>query len=225
MLPDNLIIHEGVEIGPGAKLEGPLVIGQPPRDRAVGELPVFIGSDCHIRPFSTIYAGSTFGDRLQTGQGVTIREDNRFGEDVSVGTNATLEFGNRIGNRVRIHSGAFLELTGVGDDVFIGPNAVFCDDPHPMGCSRYQECLGGPRVGAGASIGANVTILPGVTIGENALIGAGSVVVSDIPANTVAVGNPARVIKEVKDLECPPGFYSRPYEWKDRPAQVRTTTG
>jgi hypothetical protein len=54
-----------------------------------------------------VYGGSTFGARLQTGQGASIREDNVVG-DVSIGTNAVLEFGNRIGSRVRIHSGCFL---------------------------------------------------------------------------------------------------------------------
>ena len=64
-----------------------------------------------------------------------------------------------------------------------------------------------------ARIGANVTILPGVVIGEGALVGAGSVVVDDVPPGAVVVGNPARVVKAVADLTCPPGFFERPYVW------------
>ncbi|MDO8847899.1 MAG: acyltransferase [Coriobacteriia bacterium] len=142
-----------------------------------------------------------------------MREDNVVGDDVSIGTTAVLEFGNRIGNNVRIHSGCFLEMVTIEDDVFIGPNTVFTDDPHPMGCPRYKECVGGPIVRRFARIGANCTILPGVEIGENALVGAGSVVVHDVPAGAVVVGNPARVVKRVEDLTCQMEYYDRPYDW------------
>ncbi len=176
-------------------------------------MPLRIGGQATVRPFTTIYAGNIIGDRLQTGQGASIREDNLIGHDVSVGTNAVLEFGNKIGDRVRIHSGCFLEMVTVEDDVFIGPNVVFTDDPHPMGCPRYKECKGGAVVRRLARIGANSTILPGVEIGENALVGAGSVVIEDVPAGAVVVGNPARIIKRVSDLLCPPGYFDRPYGW------------
>ena len=150
---------------------------------------------------------------LQTGQGASVREDNVVGDDVSIGTNAVLEFGNRIGDRVRIHSGCFLELVTIGDDVFVGPNVVFTDDPHPMNCPDYRDCRGGAKVQRLARIGANATILPGVVIGENALVGAGSVVVEDVPAGMVVAGNPARVIKAVTDLTCSIGRHERPYLW------------
>jgi acetyltransferase-like isoleucine patch superfamily enzyme len=115
---------------------------------------------------------------------------------------------------VRIHSGAFLELTTLGNHVFVGPNVVFTDDPHPMGCPRYKECMGGgPVVEDLARIGANSTLLPGVRVGRNSLVGAGSVVVRDVPADTVVAGNPAKVIKKVAELVCHPGFFERPYVW------------
>jgi len=160
-----------------------------------------------------VYAGSTIGERFQTGQGASIREDNVFGDDVSVGTHAVLEFGNRIGNRVRIHSGCFLEMVTIEDDVFVGPHVVFTDDPHPMGCAHYTECKRGATVRRLARIGANSTILPGVVIGENSLVGAGSVVVHDVPEGAVVVGNPARVIGRVDELVCEAGYYEHPYIW------------
>ena len=212
-LTELCTIYPNVHIGEGAQIEGPCVIGKPPRGKARGELPTAIGRNAVIRPFTTIYAGTTIGDDFQSGQGASIREDNVLGDDVSVGTNAVLEFGNRVGSRVRIHSGAFLELATVGDDVFIGPNVVFTDDPHPMGCPRYKECKGGPVVESLARIGANSTLLPGVRIGRNALVGAGSVVVRDVPPDTVVAGNPAKVVKKVTELTCHPGFFARPYVW------------
>ena len=210
---DGVQVAPGVHIGDGCDLQPPCILGKAPRTSGPGERELRVGRDSTIRPFTTLYAGSTIGERLQTGQGASIREDNLLGDDVSIGTNTVLEFGNRIGNRVRIHSGCFLEMVTIEDDVFVGPNVVFTDDPHPMGCAHYTECLGGPTVRRLAKIGANSTILPGVVIGENALVGAGSVVVRDVPAGTVVVGNPARVIRRVDELVCEPGFYDRPYDW------------
>ncbi len=206
-------VAPGVVIGAGADLQAPCILGKTPRGMTPGELPLIIGADAVIRPFTTIYAGSTFGDRLQTGQGASIREDNVVGDDVSIGTNAVLEFGNRIGNRVRIHSGCFLEMVTIEDDVFVGPHVVFTDDPHPMNCPRYRDCKGGVVVRRLARIGANVTILPGVVVGENALVGAGSVVVDDVPPGAVAVGSPARTIKRVADLTCPSALMPKPFAW------------
>ena len=78
-----------------------------------------------------------------------------------------------------------------------------------------------------ARIGANSTILPGVEIGEGALVGAGSVVVHDVPAGAVVAGNPARVIKQVDELTCPPGWFERPYMWPPyhEPVAVRPRRG
>jgi len=211
--PDGCVgslVYAGVTLGAGTRLEEPCVVGKPPRGTADGELATRIGAEGVVRPFTTIYAGTTIGDRFQTGQGVSIREDNVIGDDVCIGTNAVLEHGNRIGDRVRIHTGCFLELVTVEDDVFIAPNVVFADDPHPP-CSRYEECVRGAVVKQGARIGSNSTILPGVVIGRGALVGAGSVVVADVPDGMVAVGSPAKVIKRVDELVCRTGLMDRPY--------------
>jgi len=207
-------VYPNVEIGEGAELEAPLVLGKPPRGKEPGELRLQIGRNAIIRPFTTIYAGTTLGDAFQTGQGVSIREDNEIGNAVSVGTNSVLEFGNRVGDGSRIHSGCFLEMTIIENHVFVGPHVVFTDDPHPMGCPRYKECLGGVTVRELAKIGANCTLLPGVVVGKGSLIGAGSVVVKSIPDGMVAAGNPAVVLKRIEDLKCFPGFFERPYVWE-----------
>jgi len=209
----HCVVYEGVSIGEGSIVHDFVVLGMPPRGKAEGELATRLGKSSIIRPFTTIYAGNEMGDFLQTGQGASIREDNLISDGVSVGTNTVLEFGNRIGKNVRIHSSCFLEMVTVGDDVFIGPGVVFTDDPHPMGCPRYKECLGGAKVGSLARIGAGCVILPGVNIGRNCLVGAGSLVTKDVPDGVVVAGQPAKVIKDVTDLTCPPGFFERPYTW------------
>ena len=206
-------IHDNVTIGVGSVIYGPVVLGQPPRNRKEGELPLSIGRSAVIRPFTTIYAGSKIGDMFQTGQGASIREDNVIGKNVSVGTNAVLEFENKIDNNCRIHSGCFLEMVTVGEYVFIGPNTVFTDDPHPMNCPKYKECGGGAIIEDYVKIGANCTFLPAVRIGRGALIGAGSVVTADVPEMMVAAGSPARVIKSVNELTCKIDAFERPYVW------------
>ena len=107
-----------------------------------------------------------------------------------------------------------MEYVTIEDDVFVGPNTVFAGDPHPMNCPRYHECKGGALVRRLARIGAMCMIMPGVEIGEDSMVGAGSVVTKDVPPGMVVAGNPARVIKAVAELECPPGWFEHPYVWE-----------
>jgi acetyltransferase-like isoleucine patch superfamily enzyme len=210
---DGVTVYPNVTLGEDCDLQPPCIIGKPPRGAADGERPLIIGPGAVIRPFTTIYAGSAFGARLQTGQCVSIREDNIFGDDVSIGTVVRMECGNRVGSRVRIHSGSTMEYTIIEDDVFIGPNTVFAGDPHPMNCPRYNECRGGAVIRRLARIGAMCMIMPGVEVGEDSLVGAASLVVRDVPPRMVVAGHPAKVVKAVADLACPPGWFERPYTW------------
>lgn len=89
----------------------------------------------------------------------------------------------------------------IGDDAFIGPNVSIytaCHSTNPVERNTRQEWARPVTIGNNCWIGGSVTILPGVTIGDNCTIGAGSVVVCDIPSNSIAVGNPCRVVKKVE---------------------------
>ena len=91
-------------------------------------------------------------------------------------------------------------LVNIGDDCFIGPNVSIytaCHSTDPIERNTRQEWALPVTIGNNCWIGGSVTILPGVTIGDNVTIGAGSVVAKDIPSNSVAVGNPAKVIKSL----------------------------
>ena len=106
----------------------------------------------------------------------------------------------RIGNRVRIHSNAFIpEYSILEEGVWVGPNVVLLT-LFTLSAQMLKSNLKGPHLLSGAKIGANATLLPGVSIGHNALVGAGSVVVQDVPDSKVVVGNPARVIRDVSEI-------------------------
>jgi acetyltransferase-like isoleucine patch superfamily enzyme len=210
-----VIIHSNVHLGKGTVVQDGAIVGQPPRGKAAGELPTVIGAGGVIRSGTVIYAGTTIGDRFNSGHHALIREDNVIGDDCSVGTNAVLEAHNRVGHRTRIHSGCFLEHVTLGSGVFLGPNVVFTDDPHPM-CPRYEDCVLGATVEDDVSIGANATILPGVRIGAGSLVGAGSVVTKDVEPGIVVAGNPAAKVKDVEQLVCFKGYFEQPYVWRQR---------
>ena len=209
MIYSNVVIGEGTIVQEGA------IVGEAPRGKQPGELKTVIGVGGFIRSGTVIYAGTVIGDRFQTGHGALIREDNVIGDDCSVGTHAVLEAGNRVGDGTRIHSGCFLEHTTIGSRVFLAPNVVFTDDPHPM-CPRYLDCVLGATVEDNVSIGANATILPGLRIGAGSLIGAGSVVTKNVDAGIVVAGNPAVRVKDVDQLVCFKGYFERPYVWRQR---------
>jgi UDP-2-acetamido-3-amino-2,3-dideoxy-glucuronate N-acetyltransferase len=115
------------------------------------------------------------------------------GADCNICDGVFIEDGVTVGNRVTIKSGVQL-WTGVEleDDVFVGPNATFTNDPFPRS-RHYLEEYAKTVVHAGASIGANATILPGLEIGRGAMVAAGAVVTRPVPPNAIVKGNPARI--------------------------------
>jgi acetyltransferase-like isoleucine patch superfamily enzyme len=115
------------------------------------------------------------------------------GEDCNICDHTFIEGKVVVGNRVTIKCGVYLwDGMIIDDDVFIGPAAVFTNDLRPRS-KQYPEVFVGPRLSRGCSIGANATILPQVKIGRWSMVGAGSVVTRDVPANALVAGNPARI--------------------------------
>lgn len=129
---------------------------------------------------------------------VHILQGAVIGEDCNLCDQVFIENDVVIGNRVTIKSGVQLwDGITLEDDVFVGPNATFTNDPFPRS-KQYPEAFPRTVIRKGASIGANATILPGLTIGQYAMVGAGTVVTKDVPPFTVVMGNPARITSYVQ---------------------------
>lgn len=136
-----------------------------------------VGDGTKIWHFCHVSAGSRIGAGCSLGQNVFVAASGIIGDRV------------RVQNNVSIYDGVIIE-----DDAFIGPSAVFTNVINPRSeVSRKHEYLP-TRVGAGASIGANATIVCGATLGRYSFVGAGAVVVSDVRAFSLVVGVPARHI-------------------------------
>ena len=133
-------------------------------------------------------------------QFVLIFPGAKVGEDCNVCAHTLIENDVIIGDRVTIKSGVYLwDGMRVGNDVHLGPNATFTNDLYPRSKQKFKYPL--TIIEDGASIGANATLLPGVRIGRGAMIGAGSVVTKDIPGYSVAIGNPAVVVRKLIEEE------------------------
>ena len=180
------------------EIDASAILGYPSA-RTNGQ-PLLLGADPRVRSGSVLYQGSVIGARLQTGHNVVIREECTIGDDVSVWSNSVVDYGCRIGDRVKIHANCYVaQFTEIEDDAFLAPGITIANDFYP-GQPSSARLMSGPSIGAGAQIGVNVTILPFVRIGPGCLIGAGAVVVRDIPEHSIAYGNPAKVRGEVDDL-------------------------
>ena len=137
--------------------------------------PCEIGEGTRVWHFAHIMAGARIGARCMLGQGAFVAGSAILGNGV------------RVQNHVSIYDGVEIE-----DDVFLGPSCVLTNVKNPRAAARGEREK--TRIRAGATIGANATIVCGVTIGRFAFIGAGAVVTRDVPDHALVVGNPARRI-------------------------------
>ncbi|MEY3014304.1 MAG: hypothetical protein RIT45_3039 [Pseudomonadota bacterium] len=163
-----------------------------------------------IHPTALVGSGAIVGDGTAIWHFCHVMDGASIGRGCVLGQNGFVAGGARIGDRVRlqnnvsVYDGVVLE-----DDVFVGPSAVFTNVNRPRAHVSRRDAYATTRVGRGATIGANATVVCGHTIGAHAFVGAGAVVTHDVPEQALVVGNPARVV----------GWVCRCGERVDLPAQ------
>jgi acetyltransferase-like isoleucine patch superfamily enzyme len=208
---ENVVIYPGTVIGDGCRIGDNVVLGkQPalsPRSTAKREElpPLELGEGTIVSTGSVVFAGTRIGARVILGDQSCVRERCVLDDDVVVGRGSLVENDTRVGARTKIQANAYVTAYSIlEDDVFIAPCVVTTNDNF-MGRTEQRHALRkGPTIRRGARIGGGAVLLPGIEVGEEAFVGAGAVVVRNVPPRALVVGNPARQIRDVPDEELLP---------------------
>ena len=198
---DNTRIYDHVVIHDNTIIANDCIIGEPGNDYYHDSNYInpktIVGKDSLIRSHAIIYAGSEFGEGFSTGHRVSIREGSVFGKNCRVGTLCDIQGKVRFGEYCWLHSNVHIgQNSEIGNYVFIYPYVVFTNDPTPP-----SKICKGPQVGDYSQIAVGSILLPGVKIGQHCLIGAGSVVSKDVDDYMLAIGNPAKNLKDVREIK------------------------
>ena len=149
-----------------------------------------------------MFAGTHIGARVSVGDQACVRERCAVGDDVVIGRGSLVENDTTIGALSRIQAHAYITAySKLEENVFIAPCVVTTNDDFMGRTDKRHALMRGPTVRRGARVGGGAVLLPGIEVGEEAFVGAGAVVVSDVPPRAVVVGNPARVLRDVPDEE------------------------
>jgi UDP-2-acetamido-3-amino-2,3-dideoxy-glucuronate N-acetyltransferase len=139
------------------------------------------------------------------GDQACVRERVTVGDDVVIGRGSLVENDTTVGAGTKIQAMAYITAySTLEDDVFIAPCVQTTNDNFMGRTEQRHALVKGPTIRRGARIGGGAVLCPGVEIGEEAFVGAGAVVVRDVPPRVVVVGNPARVLREVPEEELLP---------------------
>jgi acetyltransferase-like isoleucine patch superfamily enzyme len=196
VLGEGVVVHDGAIVGKQPVLS--------PRSTASREPlpPAELGDRCVIAQGATVFAGAKLGARVLLGDGACVRERCVVGDDVVIGHGSLVENDTTIGARTKVQALAYVTAyTTVEEDVFIAPCVVTTNDNYMGRTEKRHAERRGPTIRRGARIGGGAVLLPGIEVGEEAFVGAGAVVVRDVPARAVVVGNPARVLRDVPEDE------------------------
>jgi len=201
-------VYPGTILGDRVKvLEGAVVGKQPslsPRSTTKREplSPTQIGDGTIVSTGAVVFAGSRIGARVILGDQSCVRERVEIGDDVVVGRGVLVENDTTIGALTKIQADAYITAySTLEDNVFVAPCVVTTNDNFMGRTERRHELIKGPTIRRGARVGGGAVLCPGVVIGEEAFVGAGAVVIRNVPAKKVVVGNPARVLRDVPEDE------------------------
>ncbi|HST18340.1 MAG TPA: acyltransferase [Gaiellaceae bacterium] len=201
-------VYPGTELGEGARVLEYAVVGKQPTLGASSTArreplpPARIGEGTVVSTGAIVFAGSTVGARSIVGDQSCIRERVTLGEDCVLGRGSLIENDTTVGAGTRIQAGAYITAySTLEEDVFIAPCVVTTNDNYMGRTERRRTEMRGPTIRRSARVGGGAILCPGIEVGEEAFVGAGAVVTKDVPARTVVVGSPARVLRQVNEDE------------------------
>jgi acetyltransferase-like isoleucine patch superfamily enzyme len=205
---ETAIVFPGTVIGEGCKILDYAVVGkQPtlsPRSTAKREElpPLELGAGTVVSTGAVVFAGTTVGERVIVGDQACVRERCTIGDDVVIGRGSLVENDTAIGALTKIQAHAYITAYSLlEDNVFIAPCVITTNDNFMGRTEARHELVKGPTIRRGARVGGGAVLLPGIEIGEEAFIGAGAVVIRDVPPRALMVGNPARQLREIPNEE------------------------
>jgi acetyltransferase-like isoleucine patch superfamily enzyme len=208
LIADTAIVFPGTIVPDDCTILDFAVIGkQPtlsPRSTTKREElpPLALGPGTVISTGAIVFAGTRIGGGVIIGDQACVRERCEIGDGVVIGRGSLVENDTTIGARTKIQALAYVTAySTLEEDVFIAP-CVQTSNDNFMGRTEKRHALRkGPTIRRGARVGVGAVICPAVEIGEEAFVGAGAVVVKDVPPRVVVVGNPARVLRDVPPEE------------------------
>ena len=208
LIAESAVVYPGTVLGEGVVIGDNAVVGKPPtlgaRSTASGEdlPPLVVGDGTAILACAVVFAGSRLGSDVVVGDQACVRERCDLGDGVVVGRGSVVENDSTVGARTRIQANAYVTAySTLEEDVFIAPCVVTTNDNFMGRTEQRLELMRGPTIRRGARVGGGAVLLPGIEVGEEAFVGAGAVVLGDVPPRAVVVGNPARQIREVPPEE------------------------
>ena len=207
-IAETAIVYPGTVIGEGCQILDYAVVGkQPtlsPRSTAKREElpPLELGAGTIVSTGAVVFAGTRVGERVVVGDQACVRERCTIGDDVVIGRGSLVENDTSVGALTKIQAHAYITAYSLlEENVFIAPCVITTNDNFMGRTEKRHELVKGPTIRRGARVGGGAVLLPGIEVGEEAFVGAGAVVLRDVPARAVMVGSPARQIREVPDEE------------------------
>ena len=151
-----------------------------------------MSNSAYIHPTAVVDEGALLGDDVKVWHFCHVMPEARLGAGSSLGQNCFVAEGVEIGECCKIQNNVSLyQGVTLGDNVFLGPSCVFTNVMNPRSKVVRRDAYAPTRLGDGASVGENATILCGVTVGRGAFVGSGAVVLRDVKDFAIVVGNPA----------------------------------
>jgi acetyltransferase-like isoleucine patch superfamily enzyme len=208
VIADTAIVYPGTIVPDDCSILDYAVVGKQPTlspgstARREELPPLELGPGTVISTGAVVFAGTRIGARVIVGDQACVRERCTIGDDVVIGRGSLVENDTAVGALTKIQAHAYITAYSLlEDNVFIAPCVITTNDNFMGRTEQRHELIKGPTIRRGARVGGGAVLLPGIEIGEEAFIGAGAVVIRDVPARALMVGNPARQLREVPEEE------------------------